>query len=186
MVKAVLVYISREGCTYCTMFEREWASVKGSNPNIIYRQYKVPQSKVPEPLAAYEKWYPLLVLVPAVNYLQHMSISPDGVDIVTNSKTITEAVVFNGIVTPRGGSVSVEYSNPGKVNATTDNVNAWVSKNIEGFQDISLGGALPPPSTAPAPSVYTQSTLPQAPVPPFTGGRLSTIGSSGRYRSAWE
>jgi hypothetical protein len=185
MVKAVLIYISKEGCGYCTLFDQEWQKIKNSNPDVLYRQYKAPFTKVPEPLRPYERWYPMIVLVPYISYLQSISVGSGNGDndTVTSNRVIPDGIVFNGLVSRSGGNVTVEYANTNQQKAMESTVNAFVRQNIAQMQDVDgPNNYAPVPTAVPAVAPRPQPSQ----VVPSNGIRyMSTSGATGRYQNAW-
>jgi hypothetical protein len=166
MIKAVLVYISREGCAFCTRFDPEWQKIKqikqncsGPSPQILFRQYRLPTDKIPESLFVYERWYPMLILIPYMSYVRSFTGEDDS--------PITDAIVLNGTTTMVAGKMRVDYHNPNKTQVNLQTVCSWVDRNVKDSSNIELCN-MGSSSSAPF-----STTIPSAPVPIWFSGRVS-------------
>lgn len=97
MSQPVLIYISKDSCGACKVFNsKEWENLKQRlNGKVRFVSFRLKEGqKVPAPLEDYAHWYPSIVLTSAKNYHKYFS---DDDKLTSNQSGTLPAIQYNSV-----------------------------------------------------------------------------------------
>jgi hypothetical protein len=133
--KAYLVWISKNPCPACENFRHEWDLLVAANKdkNIVLKTYTVSRTNTepPAPLNRYNRWFPMILLVPGGVYHNCFFVEPSTMadDPREGKLGKCKAAVFNAISDGIGvDSISMNQNmKPFKF----DTVQKWVRETLK-------------------------------------------------------
>ncbi len=97
MSQPVLIYISKDSCGACKVFNaKEWESLKYRlNGKARFVSFRIKDSqRVPEAIEAYAQWFPSIILTSAANYNKYFS---DDDKLTSHRSGTLPAVQYNSV-----------------------------------------------------------------------------------------